>query len=213
MTRHPIVVPPSLAASEAQRIFSENHIRHLPVVESERRLVGLVTRQQLMLNAGAVGSLNVWEIARYLSEVRVSDIMLKARNVVTIDEHRTIERASRIMAERKIGCLPVVEANDVVVGIVTEIDLLRAFSEMLGLASSGVRVTLRVEMKPGELNRLFAIIAGRGWDVAGAGSFPTRRKSGSTDVVLKIPDATVDEVRELLGAVEGVEIVDLRSVV
>lgn len=212
MTRHPILVPPTLTAAEAQRILTENHIRHLPVVERGKRLTGLLTRQQLLLKADAVGSLNVWEIARFLSELRVGQVMIKARDVITISQDRTIERASQIMADRKVGCLPVVEDGNVVIGIVTEIDLLRAFQEMLGLPSNGVRVTVRMPSQPGGLARLLAVVAQHGWGVTGAGTFPTRRQPGFHDVVLKIPDASIDEVRAALSTLEGQEVVDARTV-
>ena len=213
MTRHPILVPPTMLATEAQQILSENHIRHLPVVESGKRLAGLVTRQQLLLKADAVGSLNVWEISRYLADVKVSNVMIKARDVVTITAERTIERASQIMAERKIGCLPVVEAENIVVGIVTETDLLRAFQEMLGLPSEGVRVTVRMANRPGEFARLIAVLAEHHFGVMGVGTFPTRRMPGFYDAVLKIPNVTVDEVRTVLGAIPDQEVVDVRSAV
>ncbi len=128
MTRHPILVPPTLPASEAQKILAENHIRHLPVVDGSRRLTGLVTRQQLLVRADAIGNLSMWEVARFLADLRVSQIMVRAREVITIRRENVIEDASHIMVERKIGCLPVVDDEGAVVGIVTESDLLRASS-------------------------------------------------------------------------------------
>ncbi len=211
MTRHPIVVPPTLLATEAQRILAENHIRHLPVVSDGKRLTGLVTRQQLLLKADAVGSLNVWEISRYLADVKVSQVMIKARDVITIAAERTVERASQIMSERKIGCLPVLDGDGVVVGIVTETDLLRAFQEMLGLPSEGVRVTVRMRDLPGEFTKLMAVLAEQRWDVMGIGAFPTRRHPGYYDTVLKIPGVSPEEVTAAFSAIPGQEVVDVRT--
>jgi acetoin utilization protein AcuB len=213
MTRHPILIPPSMSASEAQKILSENHIRHLPVVESGKRLVGLVTRQQLLLKADAVSSLNVWEISRYLADLKVAQVMVKGRDVATITADRTIERASLMMAERKIGCLPVVEEENVVVGIVSEIDLLRSFQEMLGLPSPGVRVTVRMPDREGEFGRLIAVLAERRWGVMGVGTFPSRRNPGYYDAVLKIPHVSIDEVRAALAQIPDQEVVDVRTAV
>ena len=67
MTRHPIMIPPSMAAAEAQKIMSENKVRHLPVVGDGKRPLGLVTRQSLRIPPAELGSLNVWEITRFLS--------------------------------------------------------------------------------------------------------------------------------------------------
>ncbi|MGL4649384.1 MAG: CBS domain-containing protein [Caldilineaceae bacterium] len=213
MTRHPILIPPTMSASEAQKILSENHIRHLPVVESGKRLAGLITRQQLLLKADAVGSLNVWEISRYLADLKVAQVMVKGREVTTITADRTIERASLIMAERKIGCMPVVEDNTVVVGIVTETDLLRSFQEMLGLPSPGVRVTVRMPDREGEFARLIAVLAAHHWGVMGVGTLPSRRHPGFYDAVLKIPDVTIDQVRDTLSTIPDQEVVDVRTAV
>ncbi len=212
MTRHPILVPPTMSATEAQRILAENHIRHLPVVDSGKRLSGLVTRQQLSLKSDAVGSLNVWEISRYLADLKVNQVMIKRRDVVTITKERTVERASQIMADEKIGCLPVVEEDNVVVGIVTETDLLHAFQEMLGLPTEGVRITVRMRNIPGEFTKLMAVLVERQWGVMGVGTFPTRRHPGYYDVVLKIPNVEAEEARAILAAIPDQQVVDVRTV-
>lgn len=213
MTRHPILIPPTLSASEAQKLLAENQIRHLPVVTDGKRLAGLITRQRLQLKADSVGSLNVWEISRYLADLKVSQVMVKARDVVTIAADRTIERASMLMVERKVGCLPVVEDDKVVVGIVTETDLLRAFQEMLGLPTPGVRVTMRMKDSEGEFARLIGTLAEHRLGVMGVGTFPSRRHPGYYDAVLKIPNVTIDEVRAVLAKLPQQEIVDVRTAV
>jgi acetoin utilization protein AcuB len=213
MTRHPVLVSPSTSAAEAQEIMAVNQIRHLPVVESGKRLVGLVTRQRLALKPDTLGSLNVWEITRYLAGLTVQQVMVKQKELVTITSERTIERAAAMMAERGIGCLPVVEEGNVVIGIVTETDLLRSFQEMLGLPSEGVRVTMRMPDRHGEFVKLMEVLVARNWGVMGIGAFPTRRAPGFYDAVVKIPGVTVDEVRAALQGIPEQEIVDVRVVV
>ncbi len=213
MTRHPISIAPTLSATEVQRLMTENNIRHLPVVESGKRLAGLITRQHLMLKADAVGSLNVWEISRYLSDLTAAQIMLKAKDVLTISAARTVERAAAIMAENRIGCLPVVEDGNIVVGIVTETDLLRAFQEMLGLPSPGVRVTMRMPNRKGEFAKLMGVLAEHQWGVMGIGAFPSRRRPGFYDAVIKIPHVALEEVQATLSQVPDQEVVDVRTAV
>lgn len=211
MTRHPILVPPTMSASEAQRIFSENHIRHLPVVSDGKQLVGLVTRQQLLLKADAVGSLNIWDISRFLADLKVSQVMIIARDVLTVAPGSTLERASQIMLQSKIGCLPVVDEENAVIGIVTETDLLRAFQEMLSLNGSGARVTVRIADQRGEAAKLFAVVAERGWSVVAAGTYPARRRPGFLDVVLKLPEVSLDEARGAFSASDEQQVVDVRA--
>jgi len=194
MVQHPIMISPETLASEAERIMVENKIRHLPVVGDGKRLKGLVTRQRLALKPDDFGSLNVWEITRRLSNLKAKDIMVKREDIHLISPDKTIERAAALITESKIGCLPVIEDGDIVIGIITETDLLQAFQEMLGLPSEGVRVTVRIPDKTGQFVKIAAVMVENQWGVMGIGSFPSHRHPGYYDVVVKIPNATVDEV-------------------
>jgi len=212
MVRHPILIQPSTPAQDVEQIMRENNIRHLPVVESGKRLAGLMTRQRLTLDPADMSSLNVWEISRYLSGLKVKELMIKAPDVFTITPDRTVERAASIMTERKIGCLPVVEDGAVVVGILTEIDLLRAFQAMLGLPAEGVRLTMRMPDRKGEFIKLAAVMIEHGWGIMGIGSFPSPRNPGFYDVVVKVQHCTLDEVRQAVSGILDQSIVDIREV-
>jgi len=212
MTRHPAMVPPTTPAAEAQRVMAENKIRHLPVVGDGKKLEGLITRQRLTLKPDALASLEMWEITRYLSNMTVKDIMLKASEVHTISPDRTIERAASILSKHKIGCLPVIDEG-VVVGILSRIDVLQSFQVMLGLPVEGVRVTIRMPHREGEFARLASIIAKNGLGIMGIGSFPSPRQPNSWDVVLKIPRVSLSEIKEILSQVPDQEIVDIREIV
>lgn len=212
MTRHPVMVAPTTLVSEAQAVMNENKIRHLPVAGDGKRLLGLITRQRLTLKPDTIGSLNVWEITRRLSNITVQDIMLKAKDVHTIAPDRTVERAARHMTDYKIGCMPVVE-DKVIVGILSEIDLLNSFQEMLGLPVDGVRITMRMPHKEGEFSKLTSAIAEHNLGILGIGSFPSPRRPGFYDMVLKIPRVTLSEVREILKDIPDQEIIDIREVV
>jgi acetoin utilization protein AcuB len=213
MTRHPVMVAPRTTASEAQQIMAENRIRHLPVVESGKQLVGLLTRQRLVLKPETLGSLNVWEISRYLTGLTVQQVMVKARDLITITPDRTVERAAAIMTGQKIGCLPVVDESNIVVGIVTKSDLLNSFQQMLGLPNEGVRVTVRMPDGPAEFVKMMAVLVEHNWCVMGIGSFPARRHPGYYDAVVKLPGVTAEEVQAAFAGVSGQEIIDIRGAV
>ena len=212
MIRHPILISPDTPASDAQQIMAENKIRHLPVVGDGKRLEGLISRQRLRLLPADLGSLNVWEITRKLSDLKTRDIMVKAKDVDTITPDKTIERAASMMTENRIGCLPVIEEDQVVIGLLTETDLLHAFQEMLGLPAEGVRVTVRMPEDEKFIN-LAAVMVEKDWGVMGIGSFPSHRNPGYWDVVIKIPRVTKEEVEEALSQLPRQEVVDIREVV
>lgn len=213
MTRHPILISPETPASEAQKIMAENKIRHLPVTGDGKRLEGLITRQNFALAPDVLASLDVWDITRYLSGLNVKNIMVDADKVYTIAPDKTVERAARIMNERKISCLPVVEDGNIVTGIITDTDLLDALQEMLGMPEAGVRVTVRMLDRPGEFAKLSDALADHRMGVIGIGTYPSRRHEGYWDVVLKIRRVSCPDVEAALSAIPDQEIIDLRDVV
>ena len=212
MMRHPAMISPDALATEAQQVMAENRIRHLPVVGDGKRLVGLLTNRRLALEPDKLGSLDVWEIGRYLYGLKVKKIMIPGKNVYTIKPTGTVERAARSLEEHEIGCLPVVDEDNVVVGLITETDLLRSYQEMLGLPVPGVRVTIRMPDQIGEFNKLMNIVGEHELCVMGVGTYPSPRKGGYYDAVFKISEATLSEVEALLGQVAGQEIIDIRDV-
>jgi acetoin utilization protein AcuB len=210
MTRHPIMIPPTMPAAEAQKIIVENKLRHLPVVGDGKRPLGLITRDRLRIPPAELGSLNVWEITRYLSNLTVKDVMVKERDLVTIGPEATVEEAAQAMAKDKIGCLPVVEDN-VVVGIITETDMLVNLADLLGGYVSGVRVTVRLPGKVGGYAKIIGAISAQGWGMYATGSVPAPKREGYWDIVLKVRDVSAEDVVSALEQVEACEIVDLRE--
>ena len=210
MTRHPILIPPTTPATEAQKIMQENKVRHLPVVGDGKRPLGLITRERLRIAPADLGSLNMWEITRYLSEMKVKDIMVTAKDLLTIGPDATVEEAAQTMAEHKYGCLPVVEDN-VVVGIITETDLLVKLADLLGGYISGVRVTVRLPDKIGGYAKIISAISAKGWGMYATGSVPAPKREGYWDIVLKVRDVSSDELCALLEQLEDCEIVDVRE--
>jgi acetoin utilization protein AcuB len=202
---------PSMSIVEAQGIMSEVRVRHLPVVEEGKRLEGLVTRERLRIPATKLASLNVWEITRLLSNMTVSDVMVRRDEVITVNPDITLEEAARIMVENKIGCLPVLE-DGVVVGIITEIDMLRHLMELMATRIPGVRVTIRMPNTPGELAKLVNAISSQGWGILACGGVPAPKEPGSWDAVVKIRGVSPEEVAAALRQVEGQEILDLRMI-
>jgi len=210
MTRHPLVADPDMSVVEARRFMGENNLRHLPVVGEGKRLLGLVTRQTLLVDPGRLGSLNVWEIADHLSRLSLRDVMVKAKDVITVVPEVPIEEAARIMVEHRVGCLPVVDAG-AVVGIITEMDLLAQLMEMMATKIPGVRVTVRMPDVKGELAKLVAAISTRGWGILALGGAPAPKEPGHWDAVVKIRGVPQGDVVAALSEVEGHEIVDVRE--
>lgn len=210
MTRHPIMIEPEKRVVEAQKLMVENNIRHLPVVGDGKRLLGFVTRQRLSIQPERLASLDVWEIARYLSDLNVAKVMVTGNDLHTIHPEATIEEAADLLIRNKISGLPVVE-DDVVVGIITETDLLIELQNLLGAIEDGWRVTMRVPDRRGEFSKLTLALAERGWGIMAMGSSRTPRQADKWDVVLKVRNCTRAELEGVLKGVPDQEIVDVRE--
>lgn len=210
MTRHPVMIDPGVSMVEAQGIMAESRFRHLPVVEKGKRLAGLITRQRLRVSPTDLGSLNVWEITRFLSDLRVEDVMVKRRDVITIDPDAPIEEAAQLMVVNEIGCLPVLE-DDVVVGIVTQADMLIQLTTLLGFDTPGTRATMRVPDRQGEAAKVTGAIAEQGWGIWVIGSVPAPKHPGYWDVVVKVRGVSKDELAAVLKQIPEQELVDIRE--
>jgi acetoin utilization protein AcuB len=155
----------------------------------------------------------VWDIARTLSGLTVKDIMVKAKDVVTTSQDTTIEEAASLMVERKIGCLPVVDGPPpgIVIGLITETDLLAHLAEMMGSRRPGIRATVRMQDRRGELARLVNVINSQGWGIMNLGGARAPKVPEMWDAVVKIREVSRDAVYAALSQIEGQELVDIRE--
>ena len=124
MTGAPVTVSPGTSMLDARHLMLSKHFRHL-LVTKDGQLVGIVTDRDIRLNLPSQAtSLSVWEINHLLTKLTVSEVM--TRSVITVGPDRDAADAARLMMEHKIGALPVVDGG-ILIGIVTETDMLRAF--------------------------------------------------------------------------------------
>ncbi|MGB8981275.1 MAG: CBS and ACT domain-containing protein [Anaerolineales bacterium] len=195
MSRPVISVLPDSPVNEVLAMFKKEHIRRAPVIKNGK-MVGIVSESDL-LNASPsqVTSLSVWELNYLISKVTVKDVMSK--KVVTVDKDTPIEEAARIMADQKIGGIPVVSSGKVV-GIITETDLFKAFLELMGARQKATRVTATIPDRPGELAKITKAIAESGGDFLSFGIF-SGPDADSRVITFKVDGLKKEKVREVLG--------------
>jgi acetoin utilization protein AcuB len=210
MTRHPIMIEPHKRIVEAQQLMVENHIRHLPVVGDGKRLLGLITRQRLQVAPEKLSSLEVWEITRYLADLTVEKVMVKGEDLRTINSEATLEQAADLMIRHKIGGLPVIE-DGMVIGVITETDLLIELRELLGANEPGWRVTVRIPDRRGEYAKLTGALTGQGWGIMAMGSVRSPKHPDHWDMVLKVTDCNRDELITVLERIEDQQLIDIRE--
>ena len=108
-------------------IMNLGRVRHFPVVD-EGKVVGIVSQRDLYkASLGSVMKYGEKAQRSFLEGIAVKEVMCEP--VITIAPHASVQEAARIMIEKKIGCLPVLEGHTLV-GIVTETDMLKLVAEM-----------------------------------------------------------------------------------
>jgi acetoin utilization protein AcuB len=169
MTRNPIFIRPDTPITEAQALMKREKIHHLPVLDKEEKLVGIVTEKDLLYASPSMATtLSVFEMTSLLAKLKVEKVM--SREVVTVTEDVPLEEAARVMADRRIGGLPIMRGK-AVVGMITESDLFRIFIELFGARQKGVRISLTMHNHKGELAGIAAAIAQAGGNIIALGTF------------------------------------------
>jgi len=157
MTPRPVTVSPETPVLDALKLLNDHGFRRLPVVEAGV-LIGITTRKDLRdAVPSKATTLSVWELNYLLSKLTVAEMM--ARPVVTASESEDMEDAALRMQEHSVGGLPVLNEAGALTGMVTVSDVLRAFTEILGLKEGGVRLTLSMPDVPGSLSRAVQALA------------------------------------------------------
>ncbi len=157
MKRNPVYVTPDMNLTDVRELMNKEGLEKFPVLDEDSNLVGIITKKDLMkADPSSATTLDMYELSYLLSKIKVKKIMVK--DVLTVLENEVIEEAARIMADKNVGCLPVMK-DKAVVGMVTETDLFHAMTEMFGAWHKGVRITFELDEKPGQIAKLAQAIA------------------------------------------------------
>ncbi|MGD8469738.1 MAG: CBS domain-containing protein [Desulfobacterales bacterium] len=162
MIKKPITIRPNASVGEAIELMKANSIRHLPVIDRGKRLIGFLTLADL--KQGLIPSM--------LGDVSLDDLMIK--NPITVSPDDDIEFAAQLIYNHKIGGMPVVKAGKLV-GIVTASDMLRTFIDMMGILSTTSRIDVELEEQPAAFKKAMQIINDNGGDIINVSMTPRQK--------------------------------------
>lgn len=209
MSSEPVTITPDTPFQDALQLMREHRFRRLPVVDKQGKLVGIVSERDLLYaSPSPATSLSVWELNYLLSKLQVREIMTRA--VITTTPDAPIEDAARLIADNKVGGLPVVDEKNHVVGVITETDIFKTFVEMLGGGQSGLRLTLQVPEQKGVLAELARAIFELNGNVVSVGSF-YGDDPGERELVVKVQGVSREQLVDTLEAL-GDHVIDAREV-
>lgn len=198
MTSNVVTVSEDTKVLEALDLMKDHNFHRLPVVRNGK-MVGLITEEIIQENSPSTAtSLSIHEMNYLLTKTTVGDIMHK--KVVTIEAEDLLEAAAASMLENEVGVLPVVEAGDKVIGIITDKDLFRAFIDVMGYNNKGSRIVIDiVEDHSGILEDITNILAE---DQVSINQIAVYRQSEMTQVVIQMDSLKIEEITEIL-TIEG----------
>ena len=207
MSTKPVTITADVPITEALRIMRQNQVRRLPVLDEAGKLIGIVSEKDLLYaSPSPATSLSIYEMHYMLSRLQVTELM--TADPVTVTPDTLLEEAALIMADSKIGGLPVVKDGNLV-GIITETDIFKVFLELLGAREKGLRLTLRIPERMGEMARITTAIARLGGNILALGSFlgddPT-----TGIVTVKLVDVPADKLEAAMQELD-LEILDIRE--
>jgi acetoin utilization protein AcuB len=183
MTRKVVTIDKEAAIFEAQEKMAANHVRHLPVVDKNNHLIGIVTDRDIRsaLPYSIFGKPFSPRDKEKISDLQVKDIMTE--NPATISLTYTIQDALLLIQKLRVGALPVVDEEGTLKGIISVRDLLRAFINVLGIGEPGTLLGIVVEEKVGQLKKIVdaiteenisfgSVLVARYWDEDKRAVFP-----------------------------------------
>lgn len=155
MARKVVAVPPGTSILKAMEVMRKHSIRHLPVVDGEN-FIGFLTE----------GDLRQASLLSMVDKISIEDVMI--RNPVAISPDDRVEDAARLIFKHKIGGLPVLHGRKLV-GILTIVDILKAFVEMMGILRSSSRIDVVLGNKPQAFEDVSRVFQDQGAEIISVG--------------------------------------------
>jgi acetoin utilization protein AcuB len=160
MTTKVSFVSPDDYLSDAVSLMKEKHIKHLPVLKSDK-LKGILSDRDIKeFTPSKATSLDIYELNYLLAKTRIKDIM--KTKVITAPSDTPVEEAALILLQENIGCLPIVDEGKLA-GIITDCDIFRALVDITGVRHRGHRIDVTLEDRPGSIRELADIIRKNGF--------------------------------------------------
>ena len=167
MSKKLVTVKKTDSLKKAQDLMEEKSIRHLPVVDG-KDLLGIITESDIrgaFMGKGSKSKIRALTPAK----MKVSDYMTPDPMAVVPETH--IEDAALIIYKYKIGALPVIKRNKLV-GIISIMDILGIFVDLMGIIHSSSRVDVAMDKNPANFEKVSNIIHGENLNIISVGMAP-----------------------------------------
>jgi acetoin utilization protein AcuB len=185
---------PENTIAEAIKLMSDKKIRHIPIVDTENTVVGLVSDRDIK---DAAPSIFHWDEHKHQLDKAVKTIM--TTNLITGHPLDFVEEISGVFYEHNISCMPIIQDKKLV-GIVTETDLLHTLVELTGAHQPGSQIEVKVPNKAGMLCEIASLISMRKANIQSVLVYPDQKDEQYKILVVRIqtmnPIAVIEDLKK-----------------
>jgi acetoin utilization protein AcuB len=178
----------------AAKVIKEKGIRHIPIVNEQSGLVGLVSDRDIR---EAVPS--VFRMEEFKGDLQKPISTIMKTHVITGHPLDFVEEVGAVFYENHISCLPIIQENRLV-GILTGTDLLHCYVELTGANQPGSQIEVKVPNKQGMLHEISAIIKKRKANIQSVLLYPYKNDEAYKVLVLRVqtmnPFMVVDDLKK-----------------
>lgn len=156
MSRPVVTIESNQSMQEAIHLLKTHRIGRLPVLE-KGKLVGIVTDRDLKrASASDATTLEIHELMYLMSKIQIKDIM--SRKVISVPADFTIEETAEVLLSNNISGVPVLDAQQSLVGIITHTDLFKVILSLTGIGKRGIQFAFELEDRPGSIMEVAQVI-------------------------------------------------------
>lgn len=192
-----VSIDPDTSLLKCKSLFREHGVSRLPVVDKDNRVVGIVSNSDIKeFSPQNTTGLEILELLDLLGETPAKQIMTK--NPRTINVNNSVENAAALMEQESVSCLPVVDDDGRLLGIITEWDIFKIFIKIVGVRTEGVQMSFVLPNRPGTLRAKLDVLKEHGARVVSVLS--TIADNGMRNVTLRFQTQEPSTEKNLIEA-------------
>jgi acetoin utilization protein AcuB len=184
MTPSVVTIAKGASVQEALAKMRQHSIRHLPVIDDHYQLLGWLSDSVLR---GAL-------IPSMLEELTVADVMI--HQPYTASPEMALEEVTKLILDKRVGGLPVVE-NGKLIGVITTVDILSAFITMMGVLTSSGRLDIRLPTQSDALDQITRLIQNRNAEILSICHVPFTKNEDRV-YSIRISNCDVESMAQIL---------------
>ncbi|TWE02689.1 acetoin utilization protein AcuB [Neobacillus bataviensis] len=188
------VLFPADTIADAIRLMDKRKIRHIPIVDQDWHLQGLITVAKI-----SEATPSIFHANEHPEDLKKPLETIMERNVITGHPLDFVEEAAGLFYEHKISCIPIIHDGKLV-GIVTETDLLRTMVELTGAHQPGSQIEIKVPNLAGVLSDITTVIKKKNANILSVLVYPDKKDDHYKILVLRVqtmnPTALIQDLKQ-----------------